>query len=501
MKSHIIFIILVSCSLPGALVAQLNKDSKRDQVWIFGTDSSIQPGVDGVLLDFSTSPPSVSYQSKPIEMYITDASICDTAGNLILYTNGLEIADRKHKILANSSTFYSGEFLKGLGLAMCQGVLILPVPKSDSLFMVIHPLVSASNDIFAVKSYKMQYTLVNMEMKNGDGAAVILNQTIVPDTIDNGMLTACRHANGRDWWILLPKLASNIYYRLLLDPSGLHVDGTQKVGSLFGAHLTLSQAVFSPDGTRYARTRSGLYYEPDTMNVYDFDRCTGLLNNSLLIAHPTDSILSGATLAISPNSRYLYKSLGQYLWQYDLQAADIKASRQLVYTATQYGFFAMQLGSDGKIYICPGGASSVLSRIDYPDLPGPACGVCEGCIILPTPNYGSMPYFPNFRLGPVDGSVCDSLGLSRVLEVEQGGAYKVYPNPVTEALTVRLPALLPGHALRFALTDALGRAVRERMLTDFETEVDVAGLPKGMYFWRVSAGEEALQTGKIIVIQ
>ena len=501
MKSHIIFIILVSCSLPGALVAQPNKDSKRDQVWIFGTDSSIQPGVDGVLLDFSTSPPSVSYQSKPIEMYLTDASICDTAGNLILYTNGLEIANKKHKILANSSGFYSGDLLKGLGLAMCQGILLLPVPGSDSLYVVIHPLVKASNDIFATKCSPIQYTLIDMSQSNSEGAAILLNQVITSDTFDNGMLTACRHANGRDWWVLLPKLASNIYYRLLLDPTGLHVDGKQTIGPVWGQVAGLGQSVFAPDGTHYARTRAYQYFDPDTMSVYDFDRCTGLLSNPHLMAHPTDSILAGAALAISPNSRYLYKSLGVYVWQYDLQAANLQASRQLVYTAKQYGFFAMQLGPDGKIYICPDGASSVLSRIDYPDLPGPACGVCEGCVTLPTPNYGSMPYFPNFRLGPVDGSACDSLGLSRVLEVEQGGAYKVYPNPVTDALTVRLPALLPGHALRFALTDALGRAVRERALTDFETEVEVAGLPKGMYFWQVSAGGVALQTGKIIVIQ
>ena len=58
--------------------------------------------------------------------------------------------------------------------------------------------------------------------------------------------------------------------------------------------------------------------------------------------------------------------------------------------------------------------------------------------------------------------------------------------------------LLLGHALRFALTDALARAVRERVLTDFETEVDVAGLPKGMYFWRVTVGCEVLQAGKAV---
>ena len=226
--------------------------------------------------------------------------------------------------------------------------------------------------------------------------------------------------------------------------------------------------------------------------------------------------------------------------------------------------------------------------MDYPDMPGASCGFRRKAIVLPSTTTASNFYYPHYRLGPLDNTSCDTLGLNNLPHAEyrydladstqalalqftdvswyepdhwhwdfgdpasgssnsimeqnpvhtfsKSGIYtvcliasnqyaadtickqvkvgissaytlpalpqaQVYPNPVTAALTVRLPALLPGHALRFALTDALGRAVREHTLTDFETEVDVAGLPKGMYFWQVSAGGEALQTGKIIVIQ
>jgi len=75
---------------------------------------------------------------------------------------------------------------------------------------------------------------------------------------------------------------------------------------------------------------------------------------------------------------------------------------------------------------------------------------------------------------------------------------QVYPNPATDELMVRLPVLLPSHELHFALTDALRRTVREEVLADFETKVNLKGIPKGMYFWRLSIKGETLQTGKVI---
>ena len=91
------------------------------------------------------------------------------------------------------------------------------------------------------------------------------------------------------------------------------------------------------------------------------------------------------------------------------------------------------------------------------------------------------------------------VGISSAYTLPALPQVQVSPNPAADALTVRQPALLPGHALRSALVDALGRTVREVALSDFETEVDVAGLPAGMYYWRVSAGGEALQAGKVVV--
>ena len=49
--------------------------------------------------------------------------------------------------------------------------------------------------------------------------------------------------------------------------------------------------------------------------------------------------------------------------------------------------------------------------IHQPNLPYPDCMVEQHGIKLPTYNSASLPNFPNYRLGPLDGSPCDTLGL------------------------------------------------------------------------------------------
>lgn len=50
-----------------------------------------------------------------------------------------------------------------------------------------------------------------------------------------------------------------------------------------------------------------------------------------------------------------------------------------------------------------------LHVINNPDLPGDNCDVCQHCVALPSWNSFSMPNFPNYRLGYLEGSPCDTL--------------------------------------------------------------------------------------------
>ena len=89
-----------------------------------------------------------------------------------------------------------------------------------------------------------------MSLDGGLGAVVSKNVSILDDEISLGHLTAVRHANGRDWWAFCRILNTNTFYRYLITPAGINLDGTQSIGDL--SIWATGQVCFSPDGTKFA---------------------------------------------------------------------------------------------------------------------------------------------------------------------------------------------------------------------------------------------------------
>ncbi len=126
------------------------------------------------------------------------------------------------------------------------------------------------------------------------------------------------------------------------------------------------------------------------------------------------------SLSISPNSRYLYAATQDKVFQFDLEAPVIAYSKKLVAefdgfydTSPPFTtlFFYQQLAPNGKIYMCTANGTRYLHVIHQPNLPYPNCNLEQHSITLPRINGQSLPNFPNYRLGPLDDSPCDTLGL------------------------------------------------------------------------------------------
>ena len=75
-------------------------------------------------------------------------------------------------------------------------------------------------------------------------------------------------------------------------------------------------------------------------------------------------------------------------------------------------FKTSQLMPDGKIYYSSTSNTDVLHVIHRPNLPGKACNLQQHGVSLPAYNLRSIPHFPNYRLGALEGSACDTLNLS-----------------------------------------------------------------------------------------
>jgi hypothetical protein len=480
--------ILVSCSS----IAQVNPDAKRDYNWVFGHVDSL-PGSGTSVMNFSSSPPFTWSDSNGINLYLTNAAISDTNGGLLFYSNGKYVGNNSFQVMPHGDSLNYGALynLNSDGYMLNQGVVILPYPGHYGQYYIIHERmipVQIPNPPFSFNKVDgLYYTIVDMSLSNGMGDVVQgqKNVPVITDPLDYGKITAVRHGNGRDWWILVREYDSlNCYHRLLLSPNGLINMGIQCIG-ITGSHPYYGgQAVFSTDGSVYARCfDTSSFITSRYIEIYSFDRCTGTLSN-ITSFHTLGGLSTGEGLSISPDAHFLYFSVKDYLIQYDLTAANISSSQLIVATNDSIGgFYQHLLGPDGKIYI-EYGYNKYFSVINNPDSLGVKCNFQQHSYTIPTNNKFSMPNLPNFRLGNLPGSACDTLIVSVTQPLTRNNAIKVYPNPASSIVTFSLDLVNNNHPMRLEIFNSLCQKIKDINLSPYQglVRLDVQDIAPGIYF-------------------
>lgn len=484
-------------------------DEKRDHVWLFGYTDVIPPAplFGNITLNFNESPFKITEVGVYINFSETNSSICDKDGNLLAYTNGISIGNRAGEVMANGSGLSPGGLTtiwQEWGMIMPEGALILPMPESDNLYIVLHGLFDWIDGI-GYCCTKWFYSMVDMEQQNGQGMVVEKNVEILSDTLAVGNLAATRHGNGRDWWLLIPEYNTNVYYNFLLTPEGLIDKGPQAVGMPVGEGV--GQALFSPDGTKYARNEMIDIGQDDIVSLYDFDRCTGLLSSPSHLPYGDGAYAGG--LAFSPNSKFLYIPHSTKILQLDMEEPDILSALDTV--AVWDTFFSpsppfatlfnlASLAPDGKIYINSPNSTDRLHVIHEPDKKGIACNVDQNAIELPVYNSFSLPTYPNFRLGKWEDSPCDTIEAVGTTAAFPFSKIYVYPNPASEYV-IYDNSHSQEKITRVLFYNNMGEIISEKKWDSYlsEYEMDVSGLVAGIYFYSVFGEENILKSGKIIV--
>ena len=347
-----------------------------------------------------------------MSFFNSSASICDSTGNLLIYSNGCYVEKDGGIEVENSEGLNPGVLYSNCedndGYNISQNMILLLDPVAPYIFHLFHlPLDNTPQGAYF---YAIMHSEFDMAANSGKGKTLFENQILVSELIHFDGVHAVRHANGRDWWILAAKQFSNKYFMLLLSPAGVEVK-EQETGEPTTSYAQ-GQIVFSPDGAKLAR-----FNARDDLRIFDFDRCTGTLSNPIFVPMQNAAdieIFSG--MAWSADSRYIYTAENARLLQFDTWATDIAASMTVVATADppvcflsgSIGF--MELGPDGMIYCRPYNGQNCMHRMKHPERAGVDCDFEQNYYQLDFP-YANLAHFPNFRLGPVDGSACDTLGI------------------------------------------------------------------------------------------
>ncbi len=371
--------------------------------WQLGYNSSVLPKC---YLDFSSGSPNSNTFNRPMNFGPTCTSICNDSGNLLFYTNGVYIANALHDTMMNGSNLSPSPFTTSWapdGLPIFAGVLALPWPDNTNKYLLIHETLNYDSNI-NYRPKQILYSVIDMNLDFGKGGVLQKNTTLINDTLEGGMLTACKHANGRDWWILIKKYVSDKYFRILFTPLGISSIDTISVGgptSMFGG-----QASFSPDGNWFVT-----YDNISKVRIYNFDRCNGDLNN--YIYYPITDPYIGGGVSFSSNSSKLYLSNSKYLYQFDLLVTNIVSSQTLIgefdstyfspWPPFQTNFWYHMLGPDGRIYINSQASVVDLHVINSPNNIGSSCDFQAHSFYLGAFNISTFPNHINYYLG------CDTL--------------------------------------------------------------------------------------------
>jgi hypothetical protein len=392
----------------------------HDLNWLFGYGGlPVGDKLGIVKINFEGGNPEQTEIGEAIyEFYGNTSVFSDSQGSLFAYFNGFDLNNARSEVMDNGKKF-DVELVKFYRYlsddALTQGSIFIEWPEHpDSILMLYSG--QAYIDNIGLVCQDLSYAVIDRKANNGLGKVVAREQPIITDTINYAQITVIKHANGRDWWLPVREIDANRFYFFLIQPDGIKLHYQQLVD--LPVYDGLGQSVFSPDGRSFATYNSLSATLGAWLDVFDFDRCNGALSRQRQIKFKAG--LPGG-LAFSPNSRFLYVSITDTLFQYDMEASDLAASRKTIKIRVPYpgtifqpNYFIMGLAPDQRIYMSGTNSMLQLHVINNPDEEGTACDFQERGYKLLTNNFTSMPNFPNYRLGPLDGSSCDTLGLNNL---------------------------------------------------------------------------------------
>lgn len=430
--------------------------------WLGGYDSWAPPPYGGNKTGFSSGALLGSVlDSRTMNLSNTVACLTNDTDSAMVYTNGIYLANIVGDSMLNgwdlNPSLYIDDYY---GCTAANSHILLPWPAREDSFAMFHMAVDTFNTASLLIARRFYLSIIDMAQGNGLGAVVEKNTVLDVGDFCIGGVSAVKHGNGRDWWVYMHRCGNNDFVRFLLAPQGVTGPWYQSIGAARNA--TVPSGVFTRDGEHFAHVDAFTY-----LDVYNVDRCTGEFFN-LRHADLQDSSWT-AHAAFAPGGRFLYVTHLDRVYQYDLEAPDLEASQQTVAvwdsTYDPVPPFALLfnnicLAPDNKIYISTGNGSRFMHVIDQPDSAGAACNFLHSGHSRITYTDNSIPYRPNYTLGPLPGSACDTLGLG-VTAVLEPKDITVFPNPSSGLVQVRYPASREAGTVQ--VYSALGSLVLEQV--------------------------------------
>ena len=269
----------------------------------------------------------------------------DATGNLLFYTNGVNVWNKTHALINTTSLL--GDTYSN------QGTIITPDPGNANQYYIFttnednllngfrYSKVNVSGTT-ATMSTDINHAIVVSGYKSGNDSAVISGEGI----------NAMQKCDGY-WIITTLKKASGGFDVGVFSLTSTGLSLTSAFTAIPTNFYTGSEGKIeiAPNGNKIAvASQTGGTY------LFDFNKYNGTLSNPVIISNNTTfySINYMQGISFSPDSNLLYISYTKQLIQYNVNSANITNNGKVINTITDpiSGQLAeIQKGPDGKIYV------------------------------------------------------------------------------------------------------------------------------------------------------
>ncbi|MEI7801776.1 MAG: T9SS type A sorting domain-containing protein [Bacteroidota bacterium] len=466
---------------------------------------------DSVSLQFDCSTNQATTGEFPIWHDAENFScIADSNGNLLLYLNGPKTDSGDiYQVFDNYCSIYNfnGQKIENgdsinTDMSVTNGSIILPYPNHHNQYVIFY----IQNNQFQGLNNGLSYSIIDMNQNGGSGSIVLKNQYLLNGQFLSEKVSAVKHGNGRDWWIISHDIG-NTFYEYLLTPTSILGPYTFNLNPFFSADSTIhsisgGEITFNNSGNKIAMV---VFPYINGIITFYFDRCNGNISSPFHYGAGTEPMYG---CSFSADGSKIYSSSFPKIFQFSVGDTTIN---NVIWTDTcSYCFFGqLQLGPDKKIYVTSSyfnlyyfgpeledSSNLNLSVINKPDSIGIGCDFSY--LSIPLNGHKSragLPNLPNYNLSALDESECDSLGLGlNENNLSVKSILNIYPNPASDELTIEI--LNGVKPKEIEITDALGVTVMKLKQTKPNQQVNIKSLAAGVYFIKVQMQNGDMQVKK-----
>lgn len=365
------------------------------QTWVIGQNTVLKFNNSGDVQKVSQSASSQFSGSEGV------ASISDTNGKLLFYTDGHKLFDKNNKVLLNM-------ILPSFGSSSTtQGCIF--IPSIENTLHIYMFSISASSGKF--------YLSVIDTTKGSDSAVVIKAGRLISDSISEQMC-AVHHSDKNAIWVTVRNFGERAFYSYLISSNGFD---SVPVKSFTGFNTKNSYVL---GYMKYSANGKFLAWANNSNNIvqlFSFNNKTG--HHKLICT--IRGVQDPYGIEFSPNNQFLYVA-GYGLVQLDLRKLEreyIASNYTVLFRDSNCSTFkcpisAIQRAPGNVLYFCKQYSDNYIGKITKPDLKGLACLVSDNEVDLLSAQSGEG--LPNF-IASIFSVIEDSIEIPQdSFEVELG---------------------------------------------------------------------------------